>query len=42
MTAEQYLLSLIDGQKISSIPVQISELEFLLLLLRQEKKNATT
>lgn len=41
MTAEQYLLSLIQGQQISSIPVHVTELECLLVLMRQEnaKKN---
>lgn len=35
MTATEYLQSLIDGQRISSIPVQLSELLFLQLLLGQ-------
>lgn len=37
MTPIEYLQSLIAGQKISCIPVQTSELEFLLLLLRAEQ-----
>lgn len=37
MTPLQYLESLIDGQKISSIPVQPSELQFLKMLLIAEK-----
>ena len=34
MTAEQYLQSLIDGQTISSIPVQLTELLFLQKLMQ--------
>lgn len=36
MTPAQYLQSLIEGQKISSIPVQLSELEFLMKLIQGE------
>lgn len=38
MTALQYLESLIAGQKMSSLPVQISELELLKKLLEKEQK----
>lgn len=38
MTPEFYLESLIAGAKISSIPIQHSELEFLLMLMRGEVK----
>ena len=38
MTAQFYLESLIAGCEISSIPVQKSELELLMLLLKQEQK----
>lgn len=38
MTPEEYLMSLIAGQKVSSIPVQTSELEFLLQLMKISKK----
>jgi hypothetical protein len=37
MTPEEYLKSLIAGQKISSIPIQVSELEFLLTLMKAQK-----
>jgi hypothetical protein len=37
MTPEEYLKSLIAGQKVSSIPVQTSELEFLLTLMKAQK-----
>ena len=41
MSPQFYLQSLIEGQKVSSIPVQLSELEFLMILLKQEEqKNA--
>jgi hypothetical protein len=36
MTALMYLESLIAGQKVSSIPVQLSELEFLYTLLSKQ------
>ena len=39
MTPIEYLLSLIEGQKVSSIPVQVSELELLLNLMREEKRK---
>lgn len=39
MTSIEYLLSLIEGQKVSSIPVQVSELELLLNLIREEKRK---
>ena len=35
-----YLKSLIAGQQMSSIPVQISELELLLKLLEAEKETS--
>lgn len=38
MTALQYLECLIAGQKMSTIPVQISELEMLKHLIVAEKK----
>ena len=38
MTALEYVNSLIAGLKISSIPVQAAELEFLKKLLEMEKK----
>lgn len=43
MTPEEYLKSLIAGQKLSSIPVQTSELEFLLQLMKAQnsKSNAS-
>lgn len=37
MNALDYLESLIEGQKLSSIPVQIEELEFLKRLLQAQK-----
>lgn len=37
MTPEEYLKILIIGQKVSSIPVQTSELEFLLTLMKVQK-----
>jgi hypothetical protein len=37
MTPEEYLMSLIIAQQISSIPVQTSELEFLLQLMKVSK-----
>lgn len=37
MTAQEYLRSLIEGQDISTIPVQVSELKFLLALLISEQ-----
>lgn len=37
MSALEYLESLIDGQKISSIPVQISELQLLKKLMENER-----
>jgi hypothetical protein len=36
MTALQYLESLIGGQKLSSIPVQLSELELLKKIMESE------
>ncbi len=39
MSAEQYLQMLIDGQKISSIPVQLTELLFLQGLMKQTPKQ---
>jgi len=39
MSALEYLQSLIEGQKVSEIPVQISELEFLKTLLLHEKQK---
>jgi hypothetical protein len=40
MTAELYLNSLIAGMKMDSeIPVQLSELEFLKILLQKEKQK---
>ena len=33
MTARDYLISLIEGQKVSSIPVQASELQMLLWIM---------
>lgn len=41
MTPAQYLHSLIEGQKISSIPVQLSELEFLMKLIQSDKTPIT-
>ena len=41
MTAIDYLKSLIAGQTVSSIPVQVSELEFLLKLMQGEKIAAS-
>jgi hypothetical protein len=41
MTALEYIQSLIEGQKISDIPIQICELEFLKSLLIHEKKTIT-
>lgn len=38
MSAAEYLQTLIDGQKISTIPVQVSELEYLQMLMKMEKK----
>ena len=41
MTAIEYLQSLIEGIKMgSSIPVQLSELEFLMLLLSAEQAKS--
>jgi hypothetical protein len=37
MTALDYLNSLIEGQKVSSIPVQISELQLLQAILENEE-----
>lgn len=39
MNAEQYLQMLIDGQKISSLPVQLTELLFLQQLLQHGPKK---
>lgn len=39
MNALEYLDSLIAGQKLSSIPVQLSELELLRMFLVQEQKK---
>lgn len=39
MSAEQYLQMLIDGQKISSIPVQLTELLFLQKLMEEQKTS---
>ena len=38
MSAEFYLKSLIEGQKVSSIPVQLCELEYLLKLMEMSNK----
>ena len=38
MTPIEYLQSLIAGQKISSIPVHVTELEFLLALMQAERQ----
>jgi hypothetical protein len=40
MNPIEYLRSLIEGQKVSSIPVQVSELELLLAMLREEQRKA--
>ena len=37
MTALDYLESLIEGQKVSSIPIQVSELILLKALIQAEK-----
>ena len=42
MKASEYLDSLIAGQTISSIPVQLSELTFLKSLLKQELDKSQT
>jgi hypothetical protein len=39
MTPEDYLKSLIAGQELSSIPVQLSELKFLLTLMQLKGVN---
>lgn len=36
MTALEYLESLIAGMKVSSIPIQISELKLLLMMMKAE------
>lgn len=42
MNPIEYLKSLIAGQKISSIPVQTSELELLLIFMQQQANKETT
>lgn len=40
MTATEYVNSLIEGQKVSSIPVQLSELQLLRQLIQHDLKLA--